>query len=368
MKTKIIYLVTKDDVGGAQKYVADLAGHLNREQFDAKIITGGKSGARFLSNTFSPHFLFINDWLALAELFLIFKRERPAIVHLNSSKAGVIGAIAAKLAGVPKTIFTAHGWVFNPDNYLGFFRRRLYVVFHRIAAYFQDAIINVSEYDRQLAIKHKIAPTQKLITIHNGLDWQNLKFLDKRTARKAINTLSAGKIDGEIWVGSIGRLVTEKSYEDFVEAASLIKNTAARFLIIGDGFLKEKLGVKIKQLGLENRFFLVSEIAPAAPYLKALDIFLLSSIKEGLPYTLLEAMAAELPIITTRVGGMPEIMTNHGLVMPPREPEELARAIDYLLDHPEEAQRMAKSAGAFLRSKLSINEMIDATLKIYLNR
>src|SRR3990172_4357776 len=128
---KILYLVTKDDVGGAQKYVADLSGGLNPNEFDIKVITGGKAGARFLSNSFWPFLLFINDWLALAELFLIFRRERPAIVHLNSSKAGVVGAMAAKLAGVPKVIFTAHGWVFNPDNYLSFARRWAYIAFHK---------------------------------------------------------------------------------------------------------------------------------------------------------------------------------------------------------------------------------------------
>lgn len=367
MKTKIIYLVTKDDIGGAQKYVSDLASHLDPEQFDVKIITGGKAGARFLSNAFWPLLLFINDWLALGELFLIFRRERPAIVHLNSSKAGVIGAIAAKLAGVPKVVFTAHGWVFNPDNYLGFLRRWVYIIFHKAAALFQDAIINVSEYDRQLALKYKIAPARKLITIHNGLDWENLKFLDKKTARKAINALSVNKIDGEIWIGSIGRLVKEKSYEDFIEAAALIKDPAVRFLIIGDGALKEKLTGRIKQLGLENKFYLVNQMAPAAPYLKAMDIFLLSSIKEGLPYTLLEAMAAELPVVVTRVGGMPEIVTGHGLVMPPREPEELARAINYLLDHPEEAKKTAKTANNFLKTDLSMGKMLAATREIYLN-
>lgn len=366
MKTKIIYLVTKDDIGGAQKYVSDLAGHLDRERFDIKIITGGKAGARLLSNSFWPLLLFINDWLALGELFLIFRRECPAIVHLNSSKAGVIGAVAAKLAGVPKIVFTAHGWVFNPDNYLGFFRRWLYIIFHKAAALFQDAIINVSEYDRQLAIKYGIASTRKLITIHNGLDWENLKFLDRKTARKAINALSSNKIDDGIWIGSIGRLVTEKSYEDFIEAAALVKNPTVRFLIIGDGFLKEKLTAKIKRLGLENKFYLINQMAPAAPYLKAMDIFLLSSIKEGLPYTLLEAMAAELPVIVTRVGGMPEIVTGHGLVMPPREPEELARAINYLLNHPEEAKKTAKAANDFLKTNLSIEKMLASTLKIYL--
>src|SRR3989304_4721989 len=188
--------------------------------------------------------------------------------------------MAAKLAGVPKVIFTAHGWVFNPDNYLSFARRWAYIAFHKIAGYFQNKIINVSEYDRQLALKYHIADPAKLITIHNGLDWQNLKFLDKKTARKALATLaglnlSTYQLIDSIWVGSIGRLVIEKSHEDFIEAAALVKNPQTKFFVIGDGSLKPKLERRIKKAGLENRFFLIQNISPAAPYLKAFDLFLL---------------------------------------------------------------------------------------------
>lgn len=368
---KILYLVTKDDVGGAQKYVADLSSRLDPARFEVKVITGGKGGARFLSNGFWPHLLFINDLLALVELFLIFKKERPTIVHLNSSKAGVIGTFAAKLAGVPKIIFTAHGWVFNPDNYLGFARRWLYIAMHKAAGHFQDHIINVSEYDRGLALKYKIASPSKLITIRNGLDLTNSKFLDKKTARKALATLaglnlSTDELINSPWVGSIGRLVAEKSYKDFIDAAALVKDQSVKFFIIGDGFLRSKLEHRIKKSGLTDRFFLVSKISPAAPYLRAFDLFLLSSIKEGLPYTLLEAMAAGLPIIVTRVGGMPEIVSGRGLVMPPREPEELARAINYYLEQPAEAEKSAKEAGRFIKSDLTIERMIGETEKVYL--
>lgn len=371
---KVICLVTKDDVGGAQKYVQDLSESLNRAEFETKIITGGKGGAKFLSNKFWPHLLFINDWLALAELFFLFRREKPDIVHLNSSKAGVIGAIAAKLAGASRVVFTAHGWVFNPNNDLSFLRRKLYIWFHRLAAVFQDAIINVSEYDRQLAARHKIAPLNKLVTIHNGLDSKNMKFLDKTTARKTLAKLISNPqlpISNSTWVGSIGRLVNEKSYEDFIDAAALIKNPETRFFIIGSGEKKRYLQSLIAKRQMQNRFFIIEGLAPAAIYLKAFDVFVLSSIKEGLPYTMLEAMAAELPIVTTRVGGMTEIIApadgeKRGLAMPPREPEELARAIDYLLKNPQEATGLAREAKRFLKENLALEKMARETEQIYL--
>lgn len=373
---KIIYLVTKDDVGGAQKYVQDLAENLDKNEFDVKILTGGKKGVRFLSNAFRPYLLFVNDWLALAELFFEFKREKPDVVHLNSSKAGVIGAMAAKLAGVKKVVFTAHGWVFNPDNELSFLRKKMYILLHKIAALFQDEIINVSEYDRQLATKHKIAGTEKLITIRNGLDCQRINFLDKTTARKAllkIANLSAAHAGNPIWIGSVGRLVVEKSYTDLVEAARLIQNQNVKFFVIGSGPEKQKLQLLITEYQLQDKFFIIENLAPAASYLKAFDIFVLPSIKEGLPYTILEAMAAGLPIIATRVGGISEIVdpldgNRRGLVMPPREPEELARAINYLLKNPNEANELASNGKKFLKEQLTLDRMILETKLVYNDR
>ena len=386
-RTKILYVITKDDVGGAQKYVKDLAENLDKERFEMEIIAGGKSGARFLSNVFKPYFLFINDWLALIELFFVFKKEKPDVIHLNSSKAGVIGSLAAWLYKVqcqmfnvkcspPKVVFTAHGWVFNPDNDLSWARREFYILLHKLAARFQDRIINVSEYDRKLAISRKIAPPEKLITARNGLDIKRALFLDKTAARKKLSTLLVKPHTlnpNDIWVGSIGRLVKEKNYETFVKAAALVKNPNVKFFIIGDGYEKKKLLSLINNLNLRDKFFIIGNLAPAAPYLKAFDIFALSSIKEGLPYTLLEAMSANLPIIATRVGGITEILEpangpKTGLVMPPKEPEELARAINHLLEDRQKAQEFATNAQLFFKNELGIEKMLEKTVALYIDR
>ena len=380
---KVLMVITKDDVGGAQKYVRDLMENLDKAQFEAKIITGGKNGVYFLSNSLKPHFLFFNDLAAAVELFFVFRREQPDIIHLNSSKAGVIGAFAAFLfdktnwsnksnrSHRTKVIFTAHGWVFNPDNNLSGLRRRFYILLHRFAAKFQDAIINVSEYDRQLAIKEKIASSQKLFTVHNGIDIQSVKFFDRDVARQTlIKKLEIGNWKLEIngtWIGSIGRLVSEKSYEDFVRAAALVKNSKANFFIFGDGYERQKLQSLIARHQLQDRFFLLGAVADAARHLKAFDVFILSSVKEGLPYTMLEAMAASLPMITTRVGGMTEVAEGRGLVMPPRESAELARAIDFYLDYPDKAQESAKNGQDFLIQNLTLRKMVRETEKIYLS-
>lgn len=376
---KILFVITKKDVGGAQKYVNDLVENLDPKQFRVRVLTGGRGGARFLFNTVAPYAFFLNDCLALVELFFIFRREKPDIVHLNSSKAGVIGALAAWLYNVTshishvpdvKVIFTAHGWVFNPDNKLNFLERRFYIFLHKLAGCFQDKIINVSEYDRNLALRHKIAAPEKLITVYNGIDHGNLKFLDKTAARKALSKMIEPMASHQsrlidIWIGSVGRLVAEKDYKTLAEAVSLVPN--ANFFIIGSGPEYNKLKVKSKKLKISNRFFILENLAPAVPYLKAFNLFVLPSIKEGLPYTILEAMSAELPIIVTRVGGMTELIENRGMVMPPREPKELARAINYFLENPDSAKNLARKANEFLKDKFTLKRMVRETSEVYLS-
>lgn len=385
-KIKILYVLTKEDVGGAQKYVNDLVNNLDKDKFETKILTGGPSTdsgqvkIRFLSNSLKPHFLFINDWLAIVELWLAFRKERPDIIHLNNSKAGVVGAIAAWLynasgirhqASRMKVIFTAHGWVFNPDNQLPFGFRNLYALLHKLAGLFQDKIINVSEYDKKLALENRIASPEKLITIRNGIDHKNLKFLDKKTARKALAGLASSvkhqASGGEIWIGSVGRLVREKNYSDLVTAASLLKNKNLKFFVIGSGPEKRRIQLLITNYQLRDRFFIIENLAPADIYLKAFDIFALPSIKEGLPYTIIEAMAAGLPIVATRVGGIPEVLENRGLVMPSKEPAELARAISFLIDRIEKSVELGKEANKYVKEELTIDKMVEATKQVYLS-
>ncbi|MDP3729364.1 MAG: glycosyltransferase [bacterium] len=372
MKTKILYIITKADVGGAQKYVRDLSSSLNSAVFETKVLYGGQD-IKWLSN--KVQFFLLNDLRALFELKNIFKREQPHIIHLNSSKAGVIGALAAALYNrtaspikKAKVIFTAHGWVFNPTNAIIFPIRLLYILFHKCAAIFQDAIICVSAYDYALAKKYCIAPERKLVTINNGID-QNLKFLDSETAKKEIikklSTLRfALSVDCQ-WIGSIGRLVKEKNYQTLIRAASLIPN--AYFFIIGEGNEREMLNQQLKTNNLQQRFFLIDPAGEDARYLKAFDIFVMSSIKEGFPYILLEAMSAELPIVITQTGGMSEMITHNenGFTVEQKNPEALSGAITTLIKNKDIAHQFAKKAQRTLQEKFTLKKMTRTTSALY---
>lgn len=376
---KILYILTKSGIGGAQKYVSDLAENLDKNKFEAKIIYGG-AGARWLSNKTYPWFLFINDWLAVFELVRIYEKEKPDIVHLNSSKTGVLGSLAAYFYKLKTknlkliTIFTAHGWVFNTTNEISWLARQFYVFLHKMSAKFQDKIICVSGYDYNLALEYDICEPEKLVKIHNGID-ANMKFLNKKEARNNLICHCEPRLVGRgnllnknwPWIGSIGRLVKEKNYETFIRAAKLTPN--AYFFIIGDGSEASNLKFKIENLKLSDRFFIVPPSGNDAQYLKAFDVFAMSSVKEGLPYILLEAMAAELPIVITEAGGMPELIKNHenGLMVAQRSPEALARAIGGLIENKVVAKELSLKAKEVVKKRFSLKKMVSETEKVYNN-
>lgn len=401
-KIKILYILTKSGIGGAQKYVADLSENLDKNKFETRIFYGGidinpvrsrpaeggataisgqpaSNGVKWLSNKTYPWFLFINDWLAIFEIARILRKERPNIIHLNSSKAGFIGAISAIIANFNSTkkirvVFTAHGWVFNTTNELSWLVRQFYIFLHKIACLFTNEIICVSEHDHNLALEYDICAPEKLSTIHNGID-PNMKFMSKKEARsdlmiKLFNDLIIKNQELQNknwkWVGSIGRLVKEKNYETLIEAAKLVPNTY--FFIIGEGPKLDNLKFKIQDLRLADRFFIINPSGDDARYLKAFDVFAMSSIKEGLPYILLEAMAAELPIVITEAGGMPELIKNHenGLMVAQKNPEALARAIGGLIQNKIIAKELSQKAKEIVIEKFSLKKMLKETEVVYL--
>lgn len=376
---KILYILTKSGIGGAQKYVKDLADNLDKNKFDSRVLYGDRE-VRWLSNKTYPWFLFFNDWMAIFELVNVFKKENPDIIHLNSSKAGVLGSLAAAIYNKNfnkkiRVVFTAHGWVFNPTNEISKFVRQFYVLLHKFAAKFQDKIICVSEYDYNLALEYDICPEEKLSTIHNGIN-ADMKFLSKKESRQdlvikifndgSVNSPQVSKLEEKYqWVGSVGRLVKEKNYETFIGAAKFVKNTY--FFIIGDGLELSNLKSLILKLKLSDRFFIISPSGNDAQYLKAFDVFAMSSIKEGLPYILLEAMAAELPIVVTEAGGIPEMIKNHenGLMVSQKNPEALARAIGGLIENKEIAKELSRKAKEIVKDKFSLEKMLSETEKVY---
>lgn len=372
MNMKILFLITQSEMGGAQRYVLDLAQGLSETGADIAVVSArnawfqnrlAAAGVPFreIKNA-QRNIHMLMEIKLFFELVKIIRKEHPDVLHLNSSKIGAMGALVAKLLRVPKVVFTAHGWVFNEQ--LPWWQKRLYVFISWFAAFFQDAIICVSEHDKKTALKHAIAPEHKLTVIHNGIDLKHALFLDKKEARERL-----GIADDAVVVGTIANFYKTKSLETLVLPAISATHISPKiiFVIIGDGPEKEKVAGLIAKYKLEKHFILPGMLENASAYMKAFDVFALPSKKEGLPYALLEAMAAKVPCVASDVGGIPEILKNgqNGMVIPHITPTKLWDAITQLLKNKKLARELISAASAAVASDFSFKKMLKETLAVY---
>lgn len=369
---KILYFITQSEFGGAQRYIFDLACNLKAD-FQIAVAFGQNRNngklAKILQKNNIEYFIMrhlkrnispVSDILAIIEITKLIKRHKPDIVHLNSSKISILGSIAAFITGT-NAVYTAHGWVFNEP--MPGWKKTFYILSEKFTAKFKNKIICVSEYDRQVAIKHKIAPTGKLTVIHNGVD--PIEFYSKEKALQILNSQNFNFL-----IGSIGNLYETKGFEYFIQAAGILINRNkinAKFLIIGEGSARKNLENSIKKHNLENNFILAGRIDQAGKLLKAFDVFVCSSVKEGWPYSIMEAMNAGLPIISTDTGGIPEMMQDKktGLFVKPADAEDLAEKIKTLLNNKNLTTELGANARVKAAAEFGLKKMIEETKKIY---
>ncbi|MDP3042799.1 MAG: glycosyltransferase [bacterium] len=414
-KKTILYLITQSELGGAQRYVFDLAINLKQE-FNVAVAFGsprfGEAGEQgeqgeladklkqivgtgqcpiptyytlpHLKRAISP----INDFLAFIEIIKLIKKIKPDIIHLNSSKVSILGSIAAKtcsLFRVPpaahravgqacSVIYTVHGWVFNEP--LPKWQKLFYKYAEKFTAKFKDKIICVSEHDRQTALKEKIAPENKLITIHNGLP--PINFLSRDEARQKlffqINNSKFKIQNSKFIIGSIANLYKTKGLEYLIQAANIIKekslilNSKFLILIIGEGPERKNLKQLIKRYQLQNNIILAGRVGNAAELLPAFDIYACPSVKEGLSYTIMEAMQAGLPIIATNAGGNPELIEDKktGLLTETKNPQMLAEKIMQLINNSDLSQPLGVNAKQKANNEFGLDKMIEKTREVYL--
>jgi len=363
---KILYLVTQSDFGGAQKYVYDLATNISKN-YDI-IVAGGEQCQRgeLAKKLKEKHITYhpishlkrailpVSDFLAFWQIVKLIKQEKPNIIHLNSTKISILGSLAGRWCSVQKIIFTAHGWIFNED--LSLFKKTLYKILEKFTAKFKTNIICLSEFEKNNTIKNKIASADKISIIHNGQE--QINFLSREQAREKLNIAK-----NTIAIGSIGNLYKNKGYEYLIKAIKKMQIADCRLQIIGNGPERDNLELRINTA---KNIKLSGNIENASQYLQAFDIYVCSSIKEGMPYTILEAMQAGLPIVSTNVGAIPEMITNnkHGLLVEPKNSKALAEKIQYLIDNPDVAKHLGENAKEKVR-EFSLEKMIEKTEKLY---
>ena len=382
-KKTIFYLVTQSELGGAQRYVFDLAKNLKTE-FNVAVAFGeqGEQGELakqlkqanieyhiipHLKRAISP----VNDLKALFEIIKLIRKLKPDIIHLNSSKISILGSLAS-LCVVRSTlcVYTVHGWVFNEP--MPNWKKIFYKYAEKFTAIFKNKIICVSEFDKQTAIKEKTCAQKKLTTIHNGI--KPINFLSKDEARnKLLNQYTSIPVSQypSILIGAVANLYLAKGLEYLIQAIYiLITNYQLPIIaiIIGQGEERKNLEDLIGQLNLKNNVILTGRIDNAAELLPAFDIYACSSVKEGLSYTIIEAMQAGLPVVATNVGGNPELIQDNktGLLTPAKDPQILAKKIQWLINNPELGQKLGNNAKQKARDEFNFERMVKITKGVYL--
>ncbi len=378
-KPSILYLITQGEYGGAQHYILDLAKYFSTKYSIIVAFGENNKSDKFkillkkykikyhiiheLKREISPK----NDYRALLAIRALIKINKPDILHLNSSKISILGTLAS-IGLKTKIVYTAHGWVFNEK--LPSKQKRLYIFAEWFTAIFKQKIICVSDFDRQSAINNHIASPKKLSVIHNGIP--DFELLSRDQARHEItqklNDFSLF-LNTDLVIGSIGYLYKNKGFDYLINAVKLLikKNLNPLLIILGGGPEKNELKNLIEQLKLKKNIYILGETENASRLLRAFDIYACSSLKEGLSYTIIEAMTAGLPIVATNVGGNPELITDQkqGLIVESGNIEVLAQAIMTLKNNPVKANAYAQAAHKKALSDFEIESMIQKTNYLY---
>ncbi len=372
---KVLIVVTKSNFGGAQRYCLDLARELAKRHVDVTVAYGSGAdgtpgtlasllGTENIRSIFLPSLArdihLVRDLSAFKELLGLFKKERPSVVHLNSSKAGGLGSLAARFAGIPRIIFTLHG--FPGDEARSPLSRALIITTTWLTMMLSHVTITVSaqEYERMRRLPFL---RRKVVLIRNGIETPT--FLSQKDARKELRTLAPTLPEDGIWIGSIGELHVNKDQATLIRA--LVHIPSAHLVVIGDGEEQRALFATARELDLAERVHLLGFVPEAARYLRAFDCFALSSQKEGLPYVLLEAGCAYVPVVATRIGGIPDVIVPDftGLLVPPEEPQTLGEAIERVISDATLARSLSEELLKRVRKSFSLEAMVEKTLLSY---
>ena len=374
---KVLVVVTKSNWGCAQRYVFDIASGLPRDQFQVLVVAGEgglllqkleAAGIRahllpYLTRDVSP----LADLRSLIFLFRLFATENPDIVHLNSSKIGILGGIAGRLTGIRKIIFTAHGWAFNENR--PFFQRVILKLLSWLAVCLSHKTIAVSS-----AVAKDLAPfplpERKLVVARHGL--ARPYFLSRLEARNSLCKANAHLINSpdEVWIGTIAELHSVKGLRYAIEAIAILRkrHPTLRYLIVGEGEERGQLEALVKTYGLKSNVFLVGFLDEASQYLHAFDLFVLPSLSEGLGIVLLEAALAGVPVVATRVGGVEEVISHgqDGLLVDKANAQELALGVESLLADEARRNVLAQALRRKVLGEFTKDGMIEKTLQTYL--
>jgi len=385
-KIKVIHIITRLDKGGSAENTFLTAKGLNKERYDVILVKGlslesnmaedevraveesvkevEREGVRIITvpglvRRVHP----FCDVRALAALTRILRRERPQIVHTHTSKAGLIGRVAAFMARTPVIIHTPHGHIFY--GYFGRVTTCIFVIIERLLAKITDKIITLTNQEGLDHIRFKIASPAKFATIHSGVDIQ--KFI---TTKSNVNRLkrSFGIKAEALVVGSVGRLVPIKGHRYLIFAAPKILKEVpeVKFVLVGDGYLRPESERLARTLSVREAFLFLNWRSDIPQIMGMFDLFALPSLNEGMGKVLVEAMAAGKPVVASNTGGIPDLIIDgdNGILVCPEDIDQLSEAIIKLLKD-EKIRREMGGRGRVIAKRYSIDSMVKQIDALY---
>lgn len=393
----VVRILARMNVGGPAIHAVLLSDGLNKKRFRSILVTGVVSKSEgdmlYLAGQYGVSPMVIpelgreiswrDDLIALWKLYRLLLRERPDIVHTHTAKAGTLGRVAAVLARVPVRIHTFHGHVFH--HYFSPWKTRMILFIERLLSHLTTIMVAISPAQlTELTGRYRLANAGKFKVVPIGLDLSPFLDIDRRTVEEN----SGGGHSCGITIGLIGRLVPVKNpflavraFARSVWQGSLPEHS--RLLIVGDGELRPSLQAHVDQIGLHKEVLLAGWQQNLPKVYRALDFIMLTSDNEGTPVVLMEAMAAGLPFVATKVGGVEDLVVgggrvigdetgrplfasfSNGLLVKPGDEEGLAAAVAYLSSNPAVRRCMGEEGRKFVRVRFSRERLIRDIEEMY---
>ena len=353
-KIKICYVASVD---ATVKFILlNQLRFLKREGFNVYVVcSAGKwleeiesEGIKVINIRFKRKISPIFDLFSLFKLFFYFKREKFDIVHTHTPKAGLIGQLAAKMAGIPIIVNTVHGFYFQKDD--TFLKRGFFIIIEKIAAMCSDLIFFVNKEDMKTASEEKICQPGLMKYFGGGIDMERFnptmfseEFISKKKKQLGIN-------QNDVIVGIVARLVKEKGYLDLFEAFKKINKDFPniKLLVVGSPEPEKKDAIIpniVNKYKINKSVIFLGERTDIDEIYALMDIFVLPSHREGLGVSIIEASAMVKPVVATDIRGCRETVEDEitGKLVPIRDSNKLAQAIIYLINNPREAKEMGKN-------------------------
>ncbi|NEP12880.1 MAG: glycosyltransferase family 4 protein [Symploca sp. SIO2C1] len=372
-RPKILHLITHLPVGGAQDNTLITVEKHDRTQFTVHLAANPEGNwynrAQQATDTFHPLPHLVNpvhpsqDLKALSDIIRLLKQEQFDVVHTHSSKAGILGRWAARLARVPVVVHTIHGFAFH--DFMPAWKRQLYINLERSACPCTDFFLTVSELNRQEAAQLGILNLENSQTVYSGINFSKLDRLSNPQQTRQQLEIP----DDWQTIVMVGRLDPQKAPNYLIEAfAQVLKQSPKTLLLlVGEGELQASLQTQTQKLGITNHVKFLGSREDVPEILKIGDIFALSSLWEGLGRAMTEAMLLGKPVVVPNIYGIPEIVHQDqtGLLFPAGDIQQLAAHLVYLLQNPEARHRLGQNAKQLTRKLFDADCMVQQIEEIY---